>query len=255
MKELRDLQASGIESEIKVIDDWLTAEECNYLVWAFEYDGTAVMWDDVKTGENHFPRKASSWLQDRETKAAPFIYSIRDRITEQFVNKYYYPQLFATHTYLDGIVDSTMGGTKASWWTYYQSILFLNDNYEDGEIRFTDKEISVTPRMGSLVLFPASERWDTALVQGTAYRLISTYTDVAAYREDDLEFEKQPFIVQNAPKPIKRKSKGCGSCVDKKIKVKIENNQTGEISYVYKTREEWEKMRNKNSKGSKGIII
>jgi len=255
MKELRDLQASGIESEIKVIDDWLSMEECNYMVWAFEYDGTPVLWEEVKEGDKHFPRKLTSWLQDKETKAAPYIYSIRDRIAEQFVHDYYYPQLFPTHTYLDGIIDSTMSDSRVSWWTYYKSILFLNDNYENGEVRFRDKDIYVTPRMGSLILFPASEEWETALVEGTAYRMMSTYTDVPAYREDDLQFEKQPFIVQNAPKPTKRKSKGCGSCVDKKIKVRVENKETGEISYVYKTKEEWRNMQNKTSRRSNGIII
>ena len=255
MKELRDLQASGIESEIKVIDNWLTLEECNYLVWAFEYDGTAVLWEEVKDGNQHFPRKLTSWLQDSDTRAAPYLYSIRDKITEKVRDTYFYPQLFSTQTYLDGLVDSEMNGAEGSWWTYYKSVLFLNDNYKEGEIIFLDKNISVTPRMGSLLVFPATEKWSTKLVQGVAYRMNSTYTDVPAYIEDDLEFEKKPFIVQNAPEPKKKKSKACGSCTGGKTKVKITNNKTGEVSHVYKTKKEIDTMVGAAKKRQKGIII
>jgi len=255
MKELRDLQASGVKSEIKVIDNWLTVEECNYLIWAFEYDGSAVLWEEVKKGDKHFPRRLTSWLEDRDTKSAPYLYSIRNRITEEFIHKYYYPLLFPTQTYLDGVVDSAMAGPEQSWWDYYSSILFLNDNFEGGDISFSEEEVSVTPRMGSLLLFPSSEIWETLKITGTSYRMLSKYTDVPAYREDDLDLMKKPFIVQNAPDAFKQKSKGCGSCTDKKMRVKYTDEETGAISYAYKTQEELEIMKRKAPLIVRGIII
>jgi len=278
MKDIRELQASGVETNLILIDDWISLEECNQMVWAFEYDGEPVLWGDMKRGEKHYPRKITDWLIDLGTRAGPYLFQVRDRIGEELIKEYNYPYLYSADGRLDAVIDSGIDGDSCSWWNYYTSILFLNDNFKGGEIIFDDQDILVTPRMGSLLFFPSSEKWRTELVDGGSYRMIGKYTDVAAQREDDPNHSRKPFGVHmphqtqtdanpnrhlkaeadGAP-PIppslptrepkkKKKKKGCSGCVEarkhpgKKL-VKIRNTKTGEVKEVWQTPEEMMAMK------------
>jgi predicted 2-oxoglutarate/Fe(II)-dependent dioxygenase YbiX len=64
-------------------------------------------------------------------------------------------------------------------------ILFLNDNYEGGNLSFPDLEFTVTPKAGQLVTFPASHIFRHAAERtnkGTRFQLISWLTALGTPR-------------------------------------------------------------------------
>ena len=274
MDELRDIDLKGIY----IFDDWMPTEECNHLVWSFEYDGKPVLWNDVKRGDGHFPRRLGSWLGYRteEARATEFLYSVRDAIEDKVGEYLKYRQLFSAFTYLEAIVNAPLKQESKKWWAHYESVLFLNDDYTGGEIILTDRNVRVIPRAGSLLVLPAGENWITHPVKGKAYRLVSKHTDNHAYREDDLSFDKKLFVpaphTPSRPKSAppqrgqlsnkkKSKKKGCSSCTEARknkgqTKVTVKNNKTGEVKEIWKPTEEVNRQFAQDTpKGRGGIII
>jgi predicted 2-oxoglutarate/Fe(II)-dependent dioxygenase YbiX len=66
-------------------------------------------------------------------------------------------------------------GSGAAWppsVVLYSSILYLNDDYEGGEIRFTEHGVSVKPKAGTLLIFPSTDMYPhevTEITSGTRY--------------------------------------------------------------------------------------
>lgn len=269
MDELRDLDLS----DILIFDDWMPTEECNHLVWSFEYDGKPVLWNDVKRGDGHFPRRLGSWLGQKPdaARATAFLYSVRESIEEKAGEALKYEHLFSAFTYLEAIVNAPLKQEVKKWWAHYESVLFLNDDYTGGELILTDRNIRIVPRAGSLLLLPAGENWITHPVKGKAYRMISKHTDNAAYREDDMVYDKSVFVpAPHTPprrksdppkvtnqKKSKAKKKPCNSCTENrgKVKVKITNNETGEVKEVWKSTDSLNGPANPQSKQGRGGII
>jgi len=252
VEDIRNKETSGIH----LTDEWCSLEECRYLLWAFEYDGTEkVLWEEVQQGEGHFPRQLLSFLQDPEAKSSSFLYYFREKLIESARESSENPGLFGAQSILEGIVDSSFIDGVKEYWEQYQAILFLNDNFEGGEIVFPDRQVQVTPRIGSILVFPSSEKWVTKEIKGTSYRMRLKLTDSAEFREEDVNYGKIPF------KPVQtkkvEKSKGCGSCTggsDKnKVKVEVKNKKTGETKVIWKDRSELENGRSRAP--SKKIII
>jgi len=214
MKDLREVEASSI----KIIDDWCSIEELQYLIWSFEYDcDDKSLWEEVKQGENHFPRKLSSYLYDKSCRATQYIFSLRDKLIETARDYFEYPTLFAGQSMLEGLIDSSfLDGLKPPA-HYYELVLFLNDDFEGGEVVFNDRDIIVTPRAGSLLMFPSKELWTIKEVKGSSYKIRIKLTDKPEHREDDPGYTKIPFSMKQSPTEQKgkvKKSKGCGGCVD-----------------------------------------
>jgi len=67
--------------------------------------------------------------------------------TEFGIKKYYVGQGLGSHA------DQYDGNTKLR----YSMVLYLNDDYEGGELYFENHEIEVKPKAGSLAIFPSSE--------------------------------------------------------------------------------------------------
>lgn len=269
----KDIREVGVSS-IEVIDDWCSLEELQYLIWAFEHDGeTKKLWEAVRQGDRHFPRQLSAYVYDRTCKSTQLVYLFRDKLSEEAQKFYNYPHLFGGQSMLEGVVDSSFVDGMTPQWQHYEVILFLNDDYEGGEIYFPEKDIIVTPRAGSVLMFPAKERWSAKEVKGTAYKMRLKLTDLPEHREDDPDYAKVPFQMRKSSKttdiPAKKK-KGCGSCADKrkkegkapkgKVRVEIYNPLTKTTKVVFKDKNDAslpKTMRTKKGKrqGKSGLII
>jgi hypothetical protein len=234
VEDIRNKETSGIH----LIDDWCSLEECKYLVWAFEYDGEEkTLWDEVKQGEGHFPRQMLSFLKDPECKSSSFLYHIRERMLLTAKEKCDNPILFGGQSMMEAIVDSSFIDALKDYWQRNEVILFLNDDFEGGEIEFPDKQVQVTPRAASLLVFPSSENWVTKEIKGNSYRMRLKLTDSPEFREEDANYGKIPFDSRKTPYR-KKKSKGCGSCGSKdrsgQVKVEVHNPKTGETQVIWK---------------------
>ena len=250
-----------------LIDDWLSLEECNHMIWAHEYDGSAVLWKEMRKNNHHFPRKMSDWLVDSTARAGSYLYMIRDRVTEEVVKHYDLPYMFNADSYTNAVVNSKQPGDVGNWWEHYTAILFLNENYRGGSPMFHKRNLFLRPRMGSLLLFPSSERWELELVQGNAYHVIYKFTDFAAHREDDHAHTKNPFGVKleattttttSNPPPLSPppppKKKGCSKCVNGKQLIKVTDNKTGKVKDIWRDTKEVGAMA-QAKKSAKKIII
>lgn len=210
MKELRETDVSSI----KVIDDWCSLEELQYLIWSFEYDcDDKSLWEEVKQGEGHFPRQFSSYVYDSTCRSTQYIFVLRDKIVDTVKDILEYPTLLSSQSILEALVDTSfLDGIKFDE-HYYEVILFLNDDYEGGELLFKDRDIMVTPRSGSLVIFPAKEWWTIKKVKGSSYKIRLKLTDKPEHREDDPYYQNDGYEFLESSEGIK-KSKKCKGCVD-----------------------------------------
>lgn len=76
------------------------------------------------------------------------------------VRRYFPGSKMSSHE--DGILTVNDGG--------YTALLYLNDDYEGGEIMFTEENISVKPSAGSLIIFPERTLHEVLLVkEGNRY--------------------------------------------------------------------------------------
>ena len=258
MKELRETDVSSI----KVIDDWCSLEELQYLIWSFEYDGDdKALWEEVRQGEKHFPRKLSSYVYDATCRSTRYIFAFRDKLSEEVQTYYKYPNLFGGESMIEGLVDTSFVDGIQPEWQHYEVMLFLNDDYEGGEICFRDRDIIVTPRAGSVLMFPAKEYWTVKEIKGTAYKMRIKLTDMPQHREDDPTYAKVPYRMRPSPSrkaPKKRrKSKGCKGCVEdkkdssKEMRVEMYNPLTGQTEVSYRNKKETEKALSKLGKSTK----
>jgi hypothetical protein len=77
----------------------------------------------------------------------------------------------------------------------YVGILYLNDNYEGGELYFPDHDISFKPKMGQYIMFPGGHEnihGVSEITKGTRYTMVSfwDYAD-AEYDEETKEKWKE----------------------------------------------------------------
>lgn len=57
----------------------------------------------------------------------------------------------------------------------YTALLYFNDNYEGGEIAFPDKNISIKPKRGSVIIFPSITMHEVKLMISGQRYLTSCY--------------------------------------------------------------------------------
>lgn len=83
-----------------------------------------------------------------------------DKKAYMLLRRYFPGSRMSSHE--DAILPMNGGG--------YTALLYLNDNYEGGEIMFTEENISVKPSAGSLIIFPERTVHEVLLVkEGNRY--------------------------------------------------------------------------------------
>jgi Rps23 Pro-64 3,4-dihydroxylase Tpa1-like proline 4-hydroxylase len=64
--------------------------------------------------------------------------------------------------------------------TKYSSVIYLTSSYEGGELEFPDFNLSLKPKAGQLVIFPAGGHWHKVnpVTSGDRSTIVGFYTDV-----------------------------------------------------------------------------
>jgi predicted 2-oxoglutarate/Fe(II)-dependent dioxygenase YbiX len=65
--------------------------------------------------------------------------------------------MYEPHTYMGPHVDHEGGTSYNRTAATVSACLYLNDDYDGGEIAFPDQSITIKPKAGSLVIFPSSK--------------------------------------------------------------------------------------------------
>ncbi len=70
----------------------------------------------------------------------------------------------------------------------YASILYLNDNYKEGELFFKNKDLSLRPKPGSLLIFPGNEEFEhgvTHVAEGPIRYVLVGFVKVKSFYENN----------------------------------------------------------------------
>lgn len=102
-------------------------------------------------------------------------YALRFNIQEQFFHENYQLLKYREKEKYDAHYD---GGTNLG--RCISAICYLNDNYEGGELEFTNFNIKIKPKAGSLILFPSNYAYRHVahpITLGTKYALVTWIND------------------------------------------------------------------------------
>ena len=116
-------------------DDWVFGER--KLIYPENYDGTYYEVQDIY---NKIKDAIYSATKDYSAKS-------QNELSEELprtISKYYTGSFMGPHT------DE---GPRA----YISGVLYLNDDYEGGEISFPNQDVEIKPSAGSMIIFPSIE--------------------------------------------------------------------------------------------------
>jgi hypothetical protein len=118
----------------------------------------------------------------------------------------------------------------------YVGILYLNENYEGGELYFPDHKISIRPEAGMFITFPGGHdniHGVTEITQGTRYTMVSfwDYADAEYSEERKAEWEeeiKKVRVQQAEQKERNEKEKALKPLVEKQVEDSIKEVKSGD---------------------------
>jgi hypothetical protein len=181
--------------------DYVSEEECNDLI--FHFENASDNWQEFcfygSYGMN--PSKPSELDLDTAINMN-YIEALRTRIritTGDVFKNQLYNTAASAHKWIPGSfaephADNTNpDGTPSSWRQYkYVSLLYLNDDYEGGELYFINQGIEIKPRRGSLIMFDPSAEYlhgVRKIKSGNRYTLMTSW-DIEGSQYSE-EFMKQ----------------------------------------------------------------
>jgi len=172
----------GSSSEnIKLIPNFLSEDEIKYLLdsisenrkLSFESQkddlGNAINWMHIYTG-----------IEDK--------FKIKDRIKTEIINAYGFNKIRPKEFQLS--VAKWEKGTKLNLHVddlgyvtnnHIPTLIYLNDDYEGGEISFATHDITIKPKVGDLLIFPGNMHYAhevKEILSGTRYTLPTWFTIV-----------------------------------------------------------------------------
>jgi hypothetical protein len=174
MKEF-GIKLSGVElnkNKINIVYDFITDEEKDLLV---EYANNTHMWDRIKFRDGDFESNNNFWtgrvieyedFRFNNKKVANMMLDIRDRCAEIICNTtgvgMVYPNCLQLVRWLEGNEQQPHAdiGTRDEFkYRDFGSILYINDDYDGGELYFPNQGIEYKPKAKSFAFFPGNEEY------------------------------------------------------------------------------------------------
>jgi hypothetical protein len=159
-------------TEITYVEDFLSADLCNYLVQAVELALSDRSYADnlyeyINDGKKAYDDSPYIYLfHHPDTKVQLIVKDIVKRSIEIYEDRYEkdpnieYINLGTVVTMRSGVgleVHSDDGPSlNKNIATPHGMVLYLNDDYEGGEIYYPDLKIAIKPKIGSLVIHPGT---------------------------------------------------------------------------------------------------
>ena len=140
-------------TQFKVVDDYLTADECDQLVSLF--DSTSFRDPDLigswaqRVKWPKYPEELRIKIMDQRVELAEKFFEKKLEIDNLNITLWNEGNLMHPH--------SDYGGQNEYPWREYASIIYLNDDYEGGEIYMPEWKMYHAPKKGQLVMFPGGK--------------------------------------------------------------------------------------------------
>jgi len=136
---------------IKVINNFLSQEEINICLNIIKKSNLSVFKDST-----------SARISEENEEILILLRKYSDRLTEAHREEYgFYPKLYTTQGYFTmwvegGYVGPHIDNPKHNeGFIQFSSIIYLNDDYEGGEIEFPNQKFKYKPKSGDAVIFPS----------------------------------------------------------------------------------------------------
>lgn len=194
-----------IKEDVVFYDNFLTKEECETLVrvfedpeqpWSmsafFESYGMSIMPEDPILERYGLPRDYFGKLADRLHKVVEDAHQRPVKSVSSHAQKWQVGAFAPFHS------DNTdMDGNPSAWEkSKLVCLLYINDDYEGGELDFRDHDISIKPVAGQLITFPGgfNNIHQVLPVKGSTRHTIGAFWDYAesVYSEERMkEWEEE----------------------------------------------------------------
>ena len=200
-----------------IVPDFLTSAECDRLLEMFDrvhglvkhrkigidfWEGRIVYMDDV-AAHNASAAAIMGGFQKRATAMLGAFYALTRPLWTDTVQLNIWEQGSCLPPHTD---NSNPDGTAHSTpWRDFSSIVYLNDDYEGGELYFTAKDRVLKPRRGMLVAFSAGYHHEHGVLKVTQGRRITMpafYTFDKAKADAHIYPELYPPLRAEAPTPL-----------------------------------------------------
>jgi hypothetical protein len=204
-----------LKEDVVTIPNFLSADECQRIIDFFEdqgkeywmqtcfYDslGMALVSDEdalLRSGLEEIHPDYFRWLPERIKSAVEQAYSREVKLNSAHAQKWPLGAFARWHS-----DSSDLEGNPTAWRdNKFASVLYLNDNYDGGELEFRDHDLTVKLPQGSLIAFPGGVEnihRINEILAGTRFTIVgfwdyadSVYTEEEmAQREAEITFERE----------------------------------------------------------------
>ena len=205
------------DQDFIIVPDFLTDAECDRLTVMFDrlhglvkhrkvgvdfWEGRIVYMNEVAQHDasaaaimGGFQKRATAMLGDFYVLTSPlWTDTVQLNIWEQ-------------NSYLPPHTDNSNpdGSSHTTPWRDFSSIVYLNDDYEGGELYFTAKDRILKPQRGMLVAFSAGYHHEHGVLKVTSGRRITMpafYTFDKGRADEHIYPELFPKVTPKAPAPL-----------------------------------------------------
>ncbi len=168
-----------------IVPDFLTAKECDRLTTMFDrlhglvkhrkigidfWEGRIVYMDDV-AADNASAAAIMGGFQKRATAMLGEFYALTQPLWTDTVQLNVWEQGSCLPPHTDN--SNPDGSPHSTPWRDFSSIVYLNDDYEGGELYFTAQDRVLKPRRGMLVAFSAGYHHEHGVLKVTKGRRIT----------------------------------------------------------------------------------
>lgn len=195
-----------LKDDVVTYPGFLSPEECNKIIDFFEEQGTvsghwmqtcfydslgmALMIDEDalhRSGLEDIHRDYFRWLPEEIRAAVEAAYNRGIKLNSAHAQKWPVGAFARWHS-----DSSDIDGNPTAWRNNkFASVLYLNDDYEGGELEFRDHDLSIKLPQGSLIAFPGGVEnihRINEITKGTRFTIVGFWDYVdSVYTEEELK--------------------------------------------------------------------
>lgn len=179
-----------------VIENYISKDSCKFLIESFSKDLHQTPMENMFAGITAYDTETSNYTEDSNLNIAidfnkSIIISINTLLSNKFNIKYKLKTYFfncltpgakmGIHIDNDALVSNDIQDNQHKYKNNLSALLYLNDDYTGGELRFIHSEFDIKPKPGSLIFFEGDAEKPhkvREVLSGNRYNIVSFYEPV-----------------------------------------------------------------------------
>jgi hypothetical protein len=160
-------------NEILIVDDFLTKEECDILINEIN-NSDLNLWDIRSDGKD---------MATLKLKNHKILINIYNRLNSYFDSSFKLQMIRVAHRTTTNTIWDAHSDEEGGSEIKYGIVIYLNDNFIDGELNYINLGIKYKPKLGSMVIHPADQEYKH-VVEKVSSGIRYTLTSFARALED-----------------------------------------------------------------------